>query len=766
MNGGSKIVGLRPEDAQSPQVDAPDTTDEQALEHELLVDDAWEDAPERSAIGRIAVVLTLAASLAWIAGMLALAWPQVQAGMPPVALAQFVAALCIPPALAGIVWLLAMRTSRAEARRFGKTARAMRAEAASLERIIATLSRRIEENRAALADQTNALFTMGDDAAERLHAVSNGMTEQVKAIDKATARLTHAAQDTGQSLDIVLASLPKAHAETRDLKETLDDTGLAAGRHVSALDAQLAALAHRGRESNEIAGGAAERLAAHIARMEATSEAAGARLERVTDAMSGQVDAVLDRAAQAVDEARKGISAQGEAVVAMLTSNQEAMHRAGEEGAAALGERIDAIEDAIARISEQLGAEHQRSSDLFASIDTGVSAVDARIETLHGESTRRAQDIAESLNALTGSADAMNEAMRSGDVTARSVIETADHLLIALDAATREMDETMPEALARLDARIDESRRIVAASKPELLALVTAAESTHDAVEAIAGVVSHQRDTLAAANKSLLENLDNGKDRITDVQRIVDATVESARRFADEAAPQLVDSLLRIRETATTASDQARNTLASVIPAAARKLEQEGADALGRAVDTTVNRQIAELHRTIEEAVAAAAGAAERLSVQMDEISGSTADIENRLEEARAERESHDRDTFARRVSLLIEALNSASIDIAKSFSHEVSDSAWAAYLKGDRGVFTRRAVRLLDPSEARDIARLYGEDDHFREQVNRYIHDFEAMLRQILSLRDGSPLGVTLLSSDMGKLYVALAQAIERLRT
>ena len=61
---------------------------------------------------------------------------------------------------------------------------------------------------------------------------------------------------------------------------------------------------------------------------------------------------------------------------------------------------------------------------------------------------------------------------------------------------------------------------------------------------------------------------------------------------------------------------------------------------------------------------------------------------------------------------------------------------------------------------------RMYDGDDQFRDQVNRYIHDFEAMLRGILGQRDGSPLGVTLLSSDMGKLYVALAQAIERLRT
>ena len=97
--------------------------------------------------------------------------------------------------------------------------------------------------------------------------------------------------------------------------------------------------------------------------------------------------------------------------------------------------------------------------------------------------------------------------------------------------------------------------------------------------------------------------------------------------------------------------------------------------------------------------------------------------------------------------------------------SNEVTDTAWNAYLKGDRGVFTRRAVRLLDSSEAKIIVRHYDEDSDFREHVNRYVHDFEAIMRLLLSTRDGNAIGVTLLSSDIGKLYVALAQAIERLR-
>ena len=98
-------------------------------------------------------------------------------------------------------------------------------------------------------------------------------------------------------------------------------------------------------------------------------------------------------------------------------------------------------------------------------------------------------------------------------------------------------------------------------------------------------------------------------------------------------------------------------------------------------------------------------------------------------------------------------------------YVRDVPDTSWAAYLKGDRGAFSRRAVKLLDAGDLRAISQAYENDDTVREQINRYIHDFEAMLRSVLSTRDGHALGVTLLSSDPGKLYVALAQSIDRLR-
>jgi hypothetical protein len=109
--------------------------------------------------------------------------------------------------------------------------------------------------------------------------------------------------------------------------------------------------------------------------------------------------------------------------------------------------------------------------------------------------------------------------------------------------------------------------------------------------------------------------------------------------------------------------------------------------------------------------------------------------------------------------------MHSAAIDVGKILADEIDDKAWGAYLKGNRGVFTSRAVRLIEGSETRPIRAHYESDLEFQRSVNRYVHDFEAMLRRVLAERDGGMIAVTLMSSDMGKLYAALAQAIDKRR-
>ena len=739
-------------------------TIDDAIDTHAPEDLAPEGSEPTAAWGRIAAVGAIVLTVLWVGGAVWLSRDALTS-MDAVAIVQFVSALAIVPVLIGLVWLLAMRTSRAEARRFGASARAMRAEAASMERTVAALAGAIEANRARLADQVGTLMAMGDGANERLASIGRGMTEEIARADAHSRILSENVATTQSSLGVLLASLPRAQTGIESVGELLRSTGLSASEHAAGLDAQLVALADRGREADVVAGGAAQKLSAHIARMEATSETAGARLEAVTASMSDSVDALLDRTAEAVDEARKGIAAQGDAMLAMVRANQAALDSAARDSAEALAMRIASVEQAIDRLAGQLETQRMFGDAMVDDLSAGIGGVATQLSALHETGTERTQILAASISALGGSADAMTEALKAGDTMATRTIGTTESLLIALDAAAREIDETLPDALNRLDDRVASSQKVVAQAKPELLALVTAAESTHDAIEAIAGVIGEQRRVLDQLSNTLLDTLSTGRAKADALGMMVDETIDRTNRFAEQAAPQLIEALMRVRDTASAAADRARETLATVIPEAAQALEAASGDAMRRATANSVDRQVSAITDAADAAVDATTRATDRLAKQVQVIAEQTAIVETRIEEARRDRDDADRDSLARRVSLLIESLNSASIDITKVFAPDVSDSAWAAYLKGDRGVFTRRAVRLLDTNDARDIAGFYDGDAGFRESVNRYIHDFESMLRAILAQRDGSPLGVTLLSSDMGKLYVALAQAIERLR-
>jgi len=199
--------------------------------------------------------------------------------------------------------------------------------------------------------------------------------------------------------------------------------------------------------------------------------------------------------------------------------------------------------------------------------------------------------------------------------------------------------------------------------------------------------------------------------------------------------------------------------------ALATGIGSEAVDVLERALRNETSSTLGKLEQSAAHASGVGREAAIQLRDQLVKVNELTGNLEQRVMRARELAEEQVNNDFTRRMALITDSLNSAAIDITGALSTDVADTAWDTYLKGDRGIFTRRAVRLIDNGTAKDIATLYSSDETFKANVSRYIHDFEALLRQTLSTRDGHVLSVTMLGSDMGKLYVALAQAIQRLR-
>jgi hypothetical protein len=304
-----------------------------------------------------------------------------------------------------------------------------------------------------------------------------------------------------------------------------------------------------------------------------------------------------------------------------------------------------------------------------------------------------------------------------------------------------------------------------AASAAAVTGKMVAMHQAADAAAALTGQseasIERQRESLDA----LLAALRQTEEKMGALGNLVGETDNAAAQMVRQTGPELVDALVRVREAAAQAAAHAREAIAAVIPQSVDALVAATRDAIGAAAAEPVKEQLSEIGDASHLALATAKAASERLTRQLLTIGETAAAIEERIAEDRAEREARDAHALSQRVDLIIDALNSTAIDVSKILSNDSGDAAWAAYMKGDRGVFTRRAVKLLQSGEARAILRHYEDEPEFRGQVNRYIADFESMLRHVLGGSDGSALGITLLSSDMGKLYVALAQAIERLR-
>ena len=328
-----------------------------------------------------------------------------------------------------------------------------------------------------------------------------------------------------------------------------------------------------------------------------------------------------------------------------------------------------------------------------------------------------------------------------------------------------QLREDLPSSLTAIEQQAAQTTVAAQALVPIAESAQASAALAAEALSESEASLNRQRAGLDALLTATRDGVAEAEAKLATLATVLGETDSASARLVQETGPALIESLVRVREAAQQAANHAREAIVAAIPDSVAALAEATREAVAEAAAEPVQDQLAEIAGSAQRAMAVARQASERLTRQLLTMSETAAAIEDRIAEDRATREEQDAEALSRRVSLLIEALNSTAIDVNKLLSNEVADTAWAAYLKGDRGVFTRRAVRLLDSGEAREIQRHYEEEPDFRDQVNRYVHDFEAMLRRVLADRDGHTLAVTLLSSDMGKLYVALAQAIERLR-
>jgi len=555
----------------------------------------------------------------------------------------------------------------------------------------------------------------------------------------------------GREVETFAAIRRRSDTLQEELASRREELESAEGMAIEALRARLGQLRDEGtRLAETLRSGENDAAEAWSAAVAALEERMVEAIGRVSEVDRHAMDNAGKRLAALHDQARR----VDETMIERADAFEEQLARRQAEAAAREAEALAALGERLAAFDTEVVERQQEHLAHVAGLAERGDALAERLAALSASMDRLSMQGRETQDGLAGSAAELSARLAES----RAVIDDSGHkvarltddsvrLLELIRSSAEHSGRDLPEALAQAERRL-ESFEQQANSLSELIA------QTGERGAVLAGHVEAAR---AGGTATL--------DQLTALEAGLAELAGRSEALAAQARDELSGAIAALEQGSANALANLQGQQAEAIRALAGRIGAEGSAAIEESLREHAARAIADLETAAQQAGEAGRETAVQLRDQLSVVNELAGNLERRVAHARQRAEEQVDNDFARRMALITESLNSSAIDISKAFANDVTDTAWASYLRGDRGIFTRRAVRLLDHGEARAVAEIYEEDADFRETVNRYIHDFEAMLRSVLSTRDGHSLAVTLLSSDMGKLYVALAQAIERLR-
>ena len=650
------------------------------------------------------------------------------------------------------------------------------------ERQVQSLRGRIDETISLFAQQTQAieekvtarfaaLDQQSGDFRARLDAQEVETLAAIRSRANALAEELEATRrqlddHESESLTSLRARLSALREETTAIARALRDgegTALAGWQEaVARLDGDMRDMAARLEAANREAIGVGQ---ARIAQLSADAERFETELSELGQRFETEIVQRRRRAAEAEENARTRLREGLDTLDAELARRRAAADSANERTLAAIRGQLAGFDEEIARRH----AAHEEHS--LRLVEHG-GRLAQHLADFAAQMRHAAEHGANAEATLAASLQTLAARLADG----RSIVADTDHAVVSLtDSSVRLLEliqASATHAQVDLPAAIEAGEQRLQTAETRAFLLRDLANEAAGKGAELSNHVLLTQHTLTEATKSLGalhggidDSAENHSAKLAQIQHMLDQAQSSSAVLAERAAGALTEAIAQLANAASDAVSSIEHGSAEAVASVAHQLGEASAAVLEKVMRT----RAAEAAGQLEQAAAHAAGVSREAAIQLrdqltkvDELAGN---LERRVAHARERAEEQVDNDFARRSALITEALNSHAIDIAKALDSDVSDTSWAAYLKGDRGIFTRRAVRLLDTGEARSVLQLYDGDRDFRDHVSHYIHDFEAMLRQLLSTRDGHALGVTVLSSDMGKLYVALAQSIERLR-
>jgi uncharacterized coiled-coil DUF342 family protein len=580
----------------------------------------------------------------------------------------------------------------------------------------------------------------------RLEAVSNKVAGDIDRIDALSGRLEQqavaATRQAAEALQAIESLTSGAQAFDARLASALSATG--------DMERLLATLS---REAAEARAAAIE-LTGQSDALRQQAEASATALRAAIVTLASEAEATIRISDTANSDLRETVAQQVAALSSATHDARTTLSAIGAEAARALGRHLDSLVGQARELEGRITAQATATEELAGAAERSFQLLDKRME--HSAQTTGAtlEQLKAQLEAVHSRIDALAEPIRA----ARSVVLDMDQAVTGLrgtaDAAEAAFSGDLASSAIEAQRLTDELSASLESLSVRLADARAAAEQLAEPVarssqdlDQIVGRFDTQREAMAVAGEALVVELEQARQLIAEVEKTTESTSLAA-------ATRLVDALSRVRDVSAQATGTMRAMLDGLVEEARQSLGNAATDAVRAGF---VERIADEAARAEDKARAAAERSASALAGLAEAVRMVDGRADQRMQELAA---IADRD-LASAAALVSERLAADAINLSHAMGKPMSETDWAQWRKGERGLFGRRLVALVDKGEAAALKTLLKGDQEAAAAASRLVAGMNALLDRLEAAGQGS-VAALVRGSEWGRLAAALSEVLE----
>lgn len=579
------------------------------------------------------------------------------------------------------------------------------------------------------------------ESAARLATVSERLTT---ADESAAGNAQRLGRTVRRELDAMSAGLDAVFGRLRALETALEDrvaqledasarAGVKAESIAQRLETEREGIEQLTRRMDEVSSRAAEMLAGRAAQLKTMLESAGGEIRAAGASLEAQAaqfrEAVetaaavprdtaleLDRQAKQIESAADTAVARAEFVLARQERQRTAMAELLaqlKEDAAKFDVTVEAHCATASRTALTLSAEAKKLDEIadegLRRIDAAMANAEARTAQLSHGFGREAERVKETADSAATSFSRVVEGLREAAESARVLIaETTS------DSQRRSKD-FVGEAMGQCDQLLRAASSVAEQAEKARAILAKAAEDAERHIVSLPGIAQQE------------------------AAHVREAMRQETELMLDMSARTLATLQSRVQKRATGPLVEERPVAAEPQPESPPEPANEGLRGLARRIT---------------------GGAPKRKTEERAKSSYQWADVLAAAEKGDTKPGLKSNATLGSLQASLAEL----AVDLEELASDTSDPALWRKWMEGDKTVFARQLAASIGPDSVDRIAALYRDNQRFHETADAYLEDFDNMLKRTRGNDPDGVLASSILTSDTGKIYLAIAYALGRL--